>query len=58
MMMETKIREAEDIEDTKETLQRVKKIAAHWPPEDSSIHSDKLETASRSCKFMYVCIEN
>ena len=53
MMMETKIRE--DIEDTKETLQRV---AAHWPPEDSSIHSDKLETASRSCKFMYVCIEN
>ena len=56
MMMETKIRE--DIEDTKETLQRVKKIVAHWPPEDSSIHSDKLETASRSCKFMYVCIEN
>ena len=50
-MMEAKIRE--DLEDTKEAFQRIQKIAADWPPEDSSIYSDKLETASRSYKFMY-----
>ena len=50
-MMEAKIRE--DLEDTKEAFQRIKKIAADWPPEDSLIHSDKLKTASRSYKFMY-----
>ena len=49
-MMEAKIRE--DLEHTKEAFQRIKKIAADWPPEDSLIYSDKLETASRSYKFI------
>ena len=50
-MMEAKIRE--DLEHTKEAFQRIKKIAADWPPDDSSMHNGNIETASRSYKLMY-----